>query len=185
VLRGDRVDDMWFTVWSASERDPDTTDEAIYWGRHVQQVGVGAFTDRYNNGRRIQAIDLSSLAPVKTAPYFMSLFRWFLLGSTAVLLGGVLRKKSRLLSGVGLLTLFTTAAVFGYLLMDNVRFMILPLLFTSIAATGVGDSLWKDLVEVREAKPTRVSVHRSRRAPGAPYLAPEPVITVQMDSPAM
>jgi hypothetical protein len=48
--------------------------------------------------------------------------------------------------------LFTTAAVFGYLLMDNVRFMILRLLFTAVTATGVADLLWKDLVEARGAK---------------------------------
>jgi hypothetical protein len=152
LLRG-RVGDMRFTVWSASERDPNTIDEVVYWERNVQEMGINAFTDRYNNGREIRTIILSPLAPVRTALYFMSSFRLFLLGSFVVLLGSALRKKTRLLCGVGRLTLFATAMVFGHLLMDNVRCMILPLLFTAMTATGVADLLWKDFVEARGAEP--------------------------------
>ena len=164
---GGRVDDMRHTVWSAALAGPETIPYANYWGEQVRQMGIGTFVYQYNDGRQIGFVALPTIAAVESASYFYHPLRWLLVGSLAVLLGGVLLKRTRLLAGIGLATLLSTAAVFGYLLMDNVRFIILPLLFTAVTATGVADLLWSDLVQARRVQAILRTDSRESLEPGS------------------
>jgi hypothetical protein len=53
--------------------------------------------------------------------------------------------QARLLALVGIVTVLVTAMVFGYFLMDNGRFILVPLLFVLAVATGVTDLTWRQL----------------------------------------
>lgn len=143
VLRGGRFDDLQVTAWRASRAQPDEIERWMYRSKIFRPDGVEEFVDRYNKGKAIEPLVLSPLAPLRSLPYFVSILRWELLVAMGVLILGLFNRRSRLLALLGILTLVSTAAIFGYLLMDNVRFILIPLLFVVTTATGVGDILWR------------------------------------------
>ncbi|VAV92933.1 hypothetical protein MNBD_ACTINO02-2312 [hydrothermal vent metagenome] len=143
VLRGGRIDDVQGIVANAAATSFWTIEDSIYRTSAARRQGIKYFVDSYNQGRRIQPILTSPLAPLRTFPYFLSVFRWLLPISGLILLIGITRAPTRLLSMVGLATLLTTATVFGYFLMDNVRFVLIPLLFVVGIATGAVDTDWR------------------------------------------
>ncbi|MCL1594893.1 MAG: hypothetical protein M3132_11145 [Actinomycetia bacterium] len=154
VLEGGRIDDVRSMVQAASQAQFDSIEESMFRARPIREEGIGYFIDRYNDGKRVQPLILSPLAPLRTFPYFVSILRWMLLSAIGVLLVGLFVRLSRLLAWIGILTLLSTVAVFGYLLMDNVRFILVPLLFVLFAATGVGDILWRQY-RSRRIRPVR------------------------------
>jgi hypothetical protein len=145
VLRGGRNDDVRGTVIKAARTQFETVQDRIYSNAFVRDNGVEEFLTRFNQGRRIEPILVSPMAPVRSAPYFRTLLPWAILAAIVVLIGGLALVRARVLAVVGLLTLLVTASVFGFFLMDNVRFIIVPLLFVLATATGVADEGWLHL----------------------------------------
>lgn len=143
VLSGGRFDDVEGVVFAASRSDSENVEESMYRAYVFDVRGAKYFVDTYNNGRELEALFISKISPVRGMPYFVWLIGGMLLSAMAVLAVGVLAKPSRLLSLVGLMTLGVSGVVFGYFLMDNVRFVLVPSLFVLGIATGVGDMIWR------------------------------------------
>jgi hypothetical protein len=145
VLRGGRIDDIRSAVTKGSRTQYETVQALIYSNGYARRKGVEMFLDQFNGGRRIEPILISPIAPVRGAPYFRTLLPWMILAAIVVLAGGLALGRTRVLAIVGSLTLLVTASVFGFFLMDNVRFIIVQLLFVLAAATGVADEGWRHL----------------------------------------
>lgn len=143
VLQGGRIDDVRSIVYSASRSNFWNVEASMYRAAPIRTEGVKYFVDRFNDGRRIEPLLVSALAPVRTFPYFVAIYSWLLLVALAVLIGGMLFAQARLVALVGIATALVTAVVFGYFLMDNVRFVLVPLLFVLGASTGAADSMWR------------------------------------------
>lgn len=150
VLRGGRIDDIHGIVDHASRTSFTTVEDSIYRMSMANLNGIDDVTARYNDGRPIRPVLISPLAPVRTFPYFTSILQWLVPVSALILLAGIAIRETRLLSVVGLLTLLATASVFGYFLMDNVRFVLTPLLFVVAIATGVADAGWRHFRHLRD-----------------------------------
>lgn len=152
VLQGGRIDDVRSIVYSASRSNFWNVEASMYRAGPIRNEGVKYFIDRFNDGRRIEPLLVSALAPMRTFPYFVSIYSWLLLVALAVLVGGMLFEQARLVALVGIATALVTALVFGYFLMDNVRFILVPLLFVLGASTGAADSMWRQF-QLHRASP--------------------------------
>lgn len=149
VLRGGRIDDVYGIVLNASTSSFDSVERSIYRASPARREGIDYVLENYNDGRSIQPVLTSPLAPARTFPYFLDIMQWLLPLAALVLAAGLAFSKIRLLAAVGLMTLLATMVVFGYFLMDNVRFILVPLLFVLTVSTAVADGIWNQAATSR------------------------------------
>lgn len=144
VIQGGRTDDLQGIVMSIAEADPSDIDEAIYWNALAREIGPEAFVDRFNRGRDIEPVVVSPIAPDQVAPYFGTVLALGLPLAAIALATGIAVGRTRTLAASGLTTLIATVLVFSYLLMDNVRFLLVQEAFVVVAATGTVHGLWQE-----------------------------------------
>jgi len=142
ALTGGRIDDVRGVVERIASTPPSEIDKAIHRNTWIADWGVETFLATFNDGEEIVPIVTSPIAPIRSAPYFVSLLGVALPTAVIVLIGGAVIRETRVFSVVGLMALWASLAVVAYYLMDNVRFIIVPNLFALTVATGVIAGLW-------------------------------------------
>jgi hypothetical protein len=142
ALTGGRIDDLVGMVTNASTTTAVTVESSIYRNRLAQTESPDVIDDRFNDGRDILPVITSSLIPVRGGPYFVGPLRTLVVLSALVCVAGLLRRRTRALAVVGLGTWLGTGLLMGVLLLDNVRFILVPLLFSVVMGTAVAHGLW-------------------------------------------
>ncbi len=143
VYRGGRIDDVHDIVADAAASSMSTVEALIYRNSIARRESIQYVDENFNNGRHIQPVITSPLAPLRTFPYFSTISRWLLPVAALLMLAGVFVKSTRRLSIVGTATLGSFAVLLGLFLQDSVRVVLIPLLFGLTIATGVADSGWR------------------------------------------
>ena len=124
ALRGGRTDDLISYMGEAINADARSVDAAIFRSLFAMQNGREAFAERYNDGVLPQAAILPAILPTSRMPYLRLLLSYLL---PAALIGTVVLSihKRRIWMGVAyLVPVMVLAAAMGWLLLDNVRFLM-------------------------------------------------------------
>lgn len=136
VLWGGRIDDLAALVRAMASVSPDEIDALIAPNRFARDNGVGAMFDEYNDGQVVEPVVVSPLAPTRAGAYFVPVVRIALLGALTVLIGGLFVPAARTVAVTGLATAALDAAVIGYAMLANVRFILVPNVFVITVAIG-------------------------------------------------
>lgn len=139
VARGGRIDDVLGIVSDASLSNIDTVERMIYRNAVAAREGPRYVDDVYNEGRRIRPVITSPLAPWRGFPYFLPLYQLLLAASIIVVAGGLVVPSTRVLAVVGSGTFMVISVVFGYYMLDNVRFLLVPLVLVITIAAATAD----------------------------------------------
>jgi hypothetical protein len=138
AIQGGRIDDVRSIVVAASVSNFENIEKAMYRAVPIKNEGPQYFFERYNEGRRVFPVIVSPLAPFRSLPYFIGVFKWAMVLSILIQIYGLKDKRSRVVSLIGLITSLSAATLFGYFLMDNVRFVLPTMLCTIVFAVAAG-----------------------------------------------
>lgn len=149
ALRGGRHNDLSTYSKTSLRSTSRTLDEAILRNTYGMENGVRAFAERYNDGRLPEAVITSPAFPILPSPGLQGVLSVAVPASLIGLSALAALKRRYLVGAMFLLPALVMSAAMGWLLLDNVRFL-LP---TSVFAVAGLSAVWA-------SPPRRDSVRR-------------------------
>jgi len=124
ALRGGRTDDLISYMGAAILADARSVDGAMFQSLFAIRRGGEAFAERYNDGQLPQAVITSPVFPRFPSPYLRVMLS-FMVPAAMVGVFVLAVYKRRLWMGLAYLApVLVLAAAMGWILMDNVRFLL-------------------------------------------------------------
>jgi hypothetical protein len=124
ALRGGRTDDLKSYMGAAISADARSVDRAIYRSLFAIRRGGEAFAERYNDGQLPQAVITSPVFPKFPSPSLRVMLS-FMVPAALVGVSVLSLYKRRVWMGLAYLApVLALTAAMGWILLDNVRFLI-------------------------------------------------------------
>ena len=124
ALRGGRIDDLEKHIIPTLESDARSVDAAIYRNTLAASEGPEAFDSGFNEGHRPQAVVTSPAFPDSPVPYVQDVLNFLLPLAIMGTLFLTVRNRQWWLGLAYLIPVFALSAAMGWILMDNVRFLL-------------------------------------------------------------
>ena len=141
-LLGGRIHDVAGGLHGIVHSTSSDVDESIYLNSLALQNGPQAFADRYNDGRRPQAIITDPLGVRFPVPDGQSLTMLLVPLSVTTMIIGLRYTDSRWTATTGILVVLATAIGMGWIRADNFRFLLVSSAFAIAVATSLLPQLW-------------------------------------------
>lgn len=151
-LRGGRLDDLSGITRLITASSDEDVESIIHSNRFTDDLGVRAFSERFNGGQEPEAMLTSTSAVRVPLPDGQSSLSLLLPAGLLVLLFGVTQRQTRIEASIGLLVVVVYAAAIGIIRADNYRFLITTSAFGLVMATGVGYRLFH-VLRARRRRP--------------------------------